>query len=72
MHIILATLQLIGGQTGVLTTKHQCDLRIRQLLKLIQHLVSGFTRIQHRPGNAAIAGTGAEHQRAIGDGVKSL
>ena len=58
----MTTLQFIIGQARVFATEHQGNFS--PLTRLFDHFLPAFARIQQRPGNATIAGTGAQHQIA--------
>ena len=62
MHVKVTALQLIIGQPGILTPKHQRHLRT--LLRLLARRHATLTRIQQRPRDTPITRTGAEHQTA--------
>ncbi|MCY1421739.1 hypothetical protein D9M71_374030 [compost metagenome] len=62
VHMKMATLQLFVGQAGVLTTKHQGDLFT--LDGMLDDFAAAFARVDQRPGDAALTGTGAKHQIA--------
>jgi len=57
--MVMTALQLLIGQAGILTTKHQGDLRA--LPRLLTSRYTTLARLKHRPGNMPIPGTGAEH-----------
>ena len=59
VHMVMTALQLLIGQAGILTTKHQGDLRA--LPRLLTSRYTTLARLQHRPGNMPIPGAGAEH-----------
>ncbi|MNS56992.1 hypothetical protein D3C72_898680 [compost metagenome] len=64
--MIVAFLQLIVGEAGAFTAKHQSD---RVLHPFRYQLLARFAGIQHGPAQGAGSGTGADDQTAIGDGV---
>ena len=67
MHVVVTSLQLVVGQAGVFTTEHQ-----RNLLALpgaFHCFAAAFAGVEHRPGQAATAGTGTDHQGAAHQGL---
>ncbi|MNQ85684.1 hypothetical protein D3C85_1008560 [compost metagenome] len=66
MHMEMTTLQLLVGQPRIFATEHQRHFAPR--LHLLDRGLAALARIEQRPGNAAIARTGAEHQAAAHQG----
>ncbi|MNC30752.1 hypothetical protein D3C75_790450 [compost metagenome] len=64
--MVVTLLQLIVGEAGAFTAKHQGD-RVRRSLH--HQLLTRFAGIQHGPAQGPRAGTGADDQATIGDGL---
>ena len=59
VHMIMTALQLLIGQAGIFTAKHQRHLRT--LLRLLARGNTTLAWLQHRPGNVPIPRTGTHY-----------
>lgn len=66
MHMVITLLQFIIGKTAIFTTKQQCHFVV---LCLSPNSLAALARIDQRPWNSALPGTGTNHQSAVGDGL---
>ena len=58
--MVMTALQLLVGQAGIFTPKHQGNLR--PLPRLFAGRHAALSRLQHRPGNMPIPRTGTHYQ----------
>ena len=62
MHMIMALVQLIIGQAGMLAAKHQSNLSPVVRLYTLQHYTGSIVRIDQWPGQTPVSGAGTQNQ----------